>query len=160
MKLKDIYRPGAVTVHMGDDLASAARRMEQAQVGALAVVDEAGQLVGIFTERDLVRAIAWADNPARVLVSAYASSRPETADVEEDSRDVARRMLDLGSGTSRYRRRRAAGWDGLDARPAGRRSVDVGRLHGCGPENRSGALGTGGSGTVCFGVPAHPSRRA
>jgi CBS domain-containing protein len=58
MKLKDIYRPGAVTVHMGDDLASAARRMEQAQVGALAVVDEAGQLVGIFTERDLVRAIA------------------------------------------------------------------------------------------------------
>jgi CBS domain-containing protein len=96
MKLKDIYSPDTVTIHMGDDLASAARRVELAQVGALAVVDEAAQLVGIFTERDRVRAIAWADNPAGVLVSAYASPRPETADVEEDSRDVARRMLDLG----------------------------------------------------------------
>jgi CBS domain-containing protein len=35
-------------------------------------------------------------NPASVLVSAHASPRPETADVEEDSRDVARRMLELG----------------------------------------------------------------
>jgi CBS domain-containing protein len=70
--------------------------MELAQVGALAVVDEAGQLVSSFTQRDLVRAIAWADNPAGVLVSAYASFRPETADVEEDSREVARRMPELG----------------------------------------------------------------
>ena len=31
-----------------------------------------------------------------MLVSAHASFRPETADVEEDSRDVARRMLELG----------------------------------------------------------------
>jgi CBS domain-containing protein len=31
-----------------------------------------------------------------VSVSAHASFRPETADVEEDSRDVARRMLELG----------------------------------------------------------------
>jgi CBS domain-containing protein len=31
-----------------------------------------------------------------VLVSAHASFRPETADVEEDSSDVAGRMLDLG----------------------------------------------------------------
>jgi CBS domain-containing protein len=96
MRLKDIYRPDAVTIDLHDDLAAAARRMELAQVGALAVVDKAGQLVGIFTERDLVRAIARAANPADVLVSAHASFRPETADVDEDSRDVARRMLELG----------------------------------------------------------------
>jgi CBS domain-containing protein len=96
MKLKDIYRPDTVTVDLDDDLAAAARRMEQAQVGALAVVDEAGRLVGIFTERDLVRATARAANPAEVLVSAHASFPPEAADVEEDSRDVARRMLELG----------------------------------------------------------------
>lgn len=96
MKLKDIYRPDTVTIDVDDDLAAAARRMEQAQVGALAVVDEAGQLVGIFTERDLVRATARAAaHPASVRVSAHASFRPETADVEEDSRDVARRMLEL-----------------------------------------------------------------
>jgi CBS domain-containing protein len=96
MKLKDIYRPDAVTVDIDDSLAAAARRMEQAQVGALAVLDEAGHLVGILTERDLVRATARAAKPASVVVSAYASPRPETADIEEDSRDVARRMLDLG----------------------------------------------------------------
>jgi CBS domain-containing protein len=97
MNLKDIYRPDTVTIDVDDDLAAAARRMELAQVGALAVVGEAGQLVGIFTERDLVRATARAAaNPADVLVSAHTSFRPETADVEEDSRDVARRMLELG----------------------------------------------------------------
>jgi CBS domain-containing protein len=96
MKLKDIYRPDTVTIDVDDDLATAARRMELAQVGALAVVDEAGKLIGIFTERGLVRATARAANPADVLVSAHTSFRPETADVEEDSSDVARRMLDLG----------------------------------------------------------------
>jgi CBS domain-containing protein len=97
MRLKDIYRPDPVTIDLDDDLAAAARRMEQEQVGALAVVDEASQLVGILTERDLVRATARAAaHPAEVLVSAHASFRPETADVEEDSRDVARRMLELG----------------------------------------------------------------
>lgn len=96
MRLKDIYRPDAVTIDLHDDLAAAARRMELAQVGALAVVDKAGQLVGVFTERDLVRATAGTANPADVLVSAHASFRPETADVEEDSRNVARRMLELG----------------------------------------------------------------
>lgn len=70
--------------------------MESTQIGVLAVVDEAGRLVGIFTERDLVRAIARGAHPADVWVSAHASFRPETADVEEDSRDVARRMLELG----------------------------------------------------------------
>lgn len=97
MKLKDVYRPDAVAVDLGDDLATAARRMELARVGALAVVDEGGRLVGILTERDLVRATARAAaHPAGVLVSAHASFGPETAGVEEDSRDVARRMLELG----------------------------------------------------------------
>ncbi len=97
MKLKDIYRPDPVTIRLDDDLAAAARHMEQEQVGALAVLDEAGQLVGIITERDLVRATARAAaHPAGVQVSAHASFGPETADIEEDSRDVARRMLQLG----------------------------------------------------------------
>jgi CBS domain-containing protein len=106
MKLKDIYRSDTVTIDVDGDLAAAARRMELAQVGALAVVGEAGQLVGIFTERDLVRATARAANPADVLVSAHTSFRPETADVEEDSRDVARRMLELGGPASASHRRR------------------------------------------------------
>jgi CBS domain-containing protein len=96
MKLKDIYRPDTVTIDVDDDLAAAARRMELAQVGALAVVDEAGKLVGIFTERDLVGATARAANPADVLVSAHTSFRPETADVEEDPETSPVGWLELG----------------------------------------------------------------
>ncbi len=96
MRLKDTYRPDAVTIDLHDDLAAAARRMELAQVGALAVVNKAGQLVGVFTERDLVRATAGTANPADVLMSAHAWFGSETADMDEDSRDVARRMLELG----------------------------------------------------------------
>jgi predicted transcriptional regulator len=48
--------------------------------------------VTIDPDHDLTTAA----RPGDVWVSAHASFRPETAHVEEDSRDVARRMLDLG----------------------------------------------------------------
>jgi CBS domain-containing protein len=59
MKLRDIYRPDTVTIDVDNDLAAAARRMELAQVGALAVVDEAGKLVGIVSMRDLLAVEVW-----------------------------------------------------------------------------------------------------
>jgi CBS domain-containing protein len=45
--------------HQESSGAAAARRMEQSQVGALAVVDEAGQLVGMVSMRDLLAVEAW-----------------------------------------------------------------------------------------------------
>jgi CBS domain-containing protein len=96
MKLESIYRPGVFAVDSDHNLAAAACRMEEAQVGTLAVLD-GGELVGIITERDLIRAIAQVVNPAYATVSAYASPGPHVADVEEDSRDVVRRMLGLGA---------------------------------------------------------------
>jgi CBS domain-containing protein len=75
MRVEDACRPGLFTVDIDDSLEVAAHRMDQAQLGALAVVD--GQrLVGIVTERGLVRAIAGAADPADVPVAAYASSAP------------------------------------------------------------------------------------
>jgi CBS domain-containing protein len=53
-------------------------------------------LVGIVTERGLVRAIARAADPAEVPVAAYASSRPQTASVDQDAGAVVQRMLVLG----------------------------------------------------------------
>jgi CBS domain-containing protein len=95
MRVEDACRPGLFTVDIDDSLEVAAHRMDQAQLGALAVVD--GQrLVGIVTERGLVRAIARAADPADVPVAAYASSSPQTASVEQDARAVVQRMLVLG----------------------------------------------------------------
>jgi CBS domain-containing protein len=66
MRVEDACRPGLFTVDVDDSLEVAAHRMDQAQLGALAVVD--GQrLVGIVTERALVPAIApaaWGDGGA------------------------------------------------------------------------------------------------
>jgi CBS domain-containing protein len=59
MKVKDVYRPDAATIDPDHDLATAARRMESTQIGALAVVDEAGQLVGMVSMRDLLAVEAW-----------------------------------------------------------------------------------------------------
>ena len=95
MRVEDACRPGLFTVDIDDSLEVAAHRMDQAQLGALAVVD--GQrLVGIVTERGLVRAIARAADPADVPVAAYASSAPQTASVDQDARAVVQRMLVLG----------------------------------------------------------------
>ena len=95
MRVEDACRPGLFTVDIDDSLEVAAHRMDQAQLGALAVVD--GQrLVGIVTERGLVRAIARAADTADVPVPAYASSSPQTASVEQDARAVVQRMLVLG----------------------------------------------------------------
>jgi CBS domain-containing protein len=94
MSVNTTSRPELLTVDLHDSLAVAAHRMEQAQVGALAVV--AGErLVGIITERDMVRAIARETDPAGVSVAAY-SSGPQTAGVQEPSRQVAQPMPDLG----------------------------------------------------------------
>jgi CBS domain-containing protein len=54
MKVRDLYTPHLLKADPGEDLAMAASRMEFHEIGALAVY-EAGALVGIITERDVLR---------------------------------------------------------------------------------------------------------
>ncbi|HVS05820.1 MAG TPA: CBS domain-containing protein [Candidatus Dormibacteraeota bacterium] len=95
MKVETIFRPGVVSAHVDENLKSAATRMRAEDISALAVV-EAGSLVGILTERDLVQAIADGADPEVTPVASYASFRPAAAEPDEDIRDVAARMLELG----------------------------------------------------------------
>lgn len=96
MRIEDLYVPQARTCRASDPLPEAARRMAAAEVGALAVVDDAQNLAGIISERDLVRALARERDPGSVPVGTYASSAVQTATLDEDSSAVARRMLDAG----------------------------------------------------------------
>ena len=59
MKLKDIYRPDAVTVDPDEDLATAARRMLELGVRQLPVTVGDDQLVGMVSMRDLLAIEAW-----------------------------------------------------------------------------------------------------
>jgi CBS domain-containing protein len=59
MKLKDIYRPDAVTIDPDHDLATAARRMLELGVRQLPVTVGDDQLVGMVSMRDLLSVEAW-----------------------------------------------------------------------------------------------------
>jgi CBS domain-containing protein len=93
--IRNVYRPEIFGCQAAERLADAARRMQEQRVGALAVLD-GERIVGIITERDLVRALATSADPASERVAAYASTQMKTAALEEDSSEVARRMLETG----------------------------------------------------------------
>nr|BFE38371.1 CBS domain-containing protein [Actinomadura rugatobispora] len=95
MLISNVYRPMVFGCQAGERLPEVARRMVEKKVGALAVLD--GERVGgLITERDLVEALAASADPASVEASAYASTQIRTAALDEDSREVARRMLEVG----------------------------------------------------------------
>ena len=76
--LRDFMHGGDVlTIEPTVTLSEAARVMRRRDVGA-AVVYEGGELVGIFTERDLLRAIADSRHPDLHHVRTYMTPNPVT----------------------------------------------------------------------------------
>ena len=60
--VRDLMTSPAVTCAADDTLAEAARAMQQADTGSVVVTDD-GKVVGILTERDLLRAAAGRGRP-------------------------------------------------------------------------------------------------
>ncbi|HLI46684.1 MAG TPA: CBS domain-containing protein [Geobacterales bacterium] len=57
--VKDFMRHDIlVTAHPKTSINEAARKMAQFNVGSIVIVDENNKILGIFTERDLVKAVA------------------------------------------------------------------------------------------------------
>lgn len=61
VEVGDVMHRGIVTAGPGMSLASAATLMARERIGGLPVVDDAGALVGIITETDILRAFAESD---------------------------------------------------------------------------------------------------
>ncbi|QKW40662.1 CBS domain-containing protein [Actinomadura sp. NAK00032] len=95
MLISNVYRPMVFGCRADERLVDVARWMRDNEIGALAVLD-GEQVLGIITERDLVEALASSAEPASQPAAAYASTQIQTAGLEEDAREVARRMLDAG----------------------------------------------------------------
>lgn len=83
-----------VTATADERLTTAARRMRERRIGALAVVDD-DRLAGIITERDLLFAIADGVDPAQVQVSDYMTHGPHTIEPSDLAAEVASRMVDM-----------------------------------------------------------------
>ncbi len=85
-----------VTIGRDATLRAAAHQLYVDTIGALAVVDDHGAIRGVFTERDLVDALAMGVDPDQALVRDHLSTPVITARPADPVLDVALQMLDGG----------------------------------------------------------------
>lgn len=88
---------GGETVACGRDvpLADVGRLMISEDVGSVAVVD-GSRLLGILTERDIVRAVTDGANLADATARQWMTADPDTCDPDLSVEDAARWMLSAG----------------------------------------------------------------
>lgn len=101
-ELDKVYRPLGVlmasavaTIGCEESVLVAAHQMRERRIGSLFTV-EAGELVGIVTERDLVRKVlVTSQDASKVLVSAVMGSPLQHIDVNRTIRDASQLMAEL-----------------------------------------------------------------
>jgi CBS domain-containing protein len=93
--LADIMRPELIEVAPEDTLGEVAERMTALNMGAAAVKDF-GRLIGIITERDLLKAMAERVHTSEARVRQWMTEDPITAPSDTDVEDAAETMLAHG----------------------------------------------------------------
>jgi CBS domain-containing protein len=93
--LADILKPNFITVAPEDTLGEVAERMMSQNVGAVLVKDF-GRLIGILTERDMLRAMAARMHTSEARVRQWMTPDPITASPDMSLDDAAKVMLDHG----------------------------------------------------------------
>ncbi len=91
MQVRDIMTEATVTESATDSLRSAAELMWRQQTGSLLVTD-GGQLIGIITERDVLRAVALGADPDRSSVDEVMTADVFTVHPDMPLQDAAREM--------------------------------------------------------------------
>lgn len=84
-----------VVADAGESLTDVASRMRFNDVGCVAVIEH-GTLVGILTERDLVRAVADGNDFEKLVVADYMTPEPVAVSPETDAREAGRVMVQAG----------------------------------------------------------------
>jgi CBS domain-containing protein len=95
MQVRSLVAGSAVSCRPSISLRESARAMKAADVGSIAVMD-GRNLVGIFTERDLLNAMAaWAD-PDRDSVQDWMTEDPDTVEPDLEAEEAADWMMATG----------------------------------------------------------------
>jgi CBS domain-containing protein len=95
MKVRDLPPGPLVSVDPETTIAEVARQMRTDDSDSIAVMSQ-GRLVGIITERDLVKAIADGLDPQQARADIVMTADPATVDADEDIAVVAVKMMRLG----------------------------------------------------------------
>jgi CBS domain-containing protein len=95
LKVRDVPPRRLLSVEPQTSLAEVAKRMRQDDADSAAVMSGA-HLLGIITERDLVRAIADGLNPQQAKADVIMSADPATVTGDEEVAVVAVKMMRLG----------------------------------------------------------------
>lgn len=90
--LRELMNPNVVTVAPDASVANAAAQMVQAKVGS-AIVMQGSFLVGIVTERDVMRAAASGGDLTSSTVSEWMTPDPHSADPDASAEDAAQLMM-------------------------------------------------------------------
>ena len=95
MKVSELPPGDLLSVDPETTIAEVARLMRKDDSDCVAVMSE-GRLVGIITERDLVRAIAEGVEPQQAKADVVMTADPATVEADEDVATVAVKMMRLG----------------------------------------------------------------
>ena len=94
-QIADVMRADFIEVAPEDTLGEVAERMTRQNVGAVAVKDS-GRLIGILTERDLLKAMAARVHSSEARVRQWMTAEPVTTSADTDVDEAARVMLEHG----------------------------------------------------------------
>jgi CBS domain-containing protein len=93
--IADVMRPDFIEVAPEDTLGEVAERMTEKNVGAV-VVKDFGRLIGILTERDMLKAMAARIHCSEARVRQWMTEDPITTAADTDVGEAARVMLEHG----------------------------------------------------------------
>jgi CBS domain-containing protein len=91
----DVIKGEVVGVAPEDTLGEAAERMSAQGVGSAVVLD-GGRLIGILTERDLLKAVAGRVHTSEARVREWMTVDPVTASEDMTTEEAIRMMIDNG----------------------------------------------------------------
>src|ERR671932_2820173 len=91
----DLMTRDVLTVAPEDTLGEAAAKMTERGVGAV-VVSDFGRMIGILSERDIMRAVAGRVHSSEARVREWMTPEPITATEETSLEDAGRTMLEHG----------------------------------------------------------------
>ncbi len=90
----DLMTKDVLTVEPSDTIGEAAEKMQDANVGAVVVVEDMVRIVGIVTERDLMRAVAQRARAAEARVRLWMTENPLTIEPETTIEEAAKIMFE------------------------------------------------------------------